>query len=93
MTAFHPGSVKFYFIMDRKGIHWESLLVSPNWLSGLSLALVEQQERRSCLRSCVCPVGGWLHPRKVKPWPALWALVSGRASLAFSLCCLALEQH
>lgn len=40
-----------------------------------------------------CPVTGWLPLRKVKPWPALRTLVSGRASLAFSLCCLALEQH
>lgn len=78
--------------MDRKGVHQESLLVNPEWLSGLSLALMEQQEHLS-LRSRVCPVRGWLHLRKVKPWPALWALASGRTSLAFSLCCLALEQH
>lgn len=67
--------------MDRKGVHRESLLVSPEWLSGLSLAPMEQQERLSHLRLCVCPVGGWLQPRKVEPWPVLWALASGRASL------------
>lgn len=85
MTAFHPESV--YYGEER----------CPPGESQVVVLAVPRADGAAGAPQLpvfgVCPVSGWLPLRKVKPWPALRALVSGRASLSFSLCCLALEQH
>lgn len=87
MTAFHPESVYYGEERCPPGEFADESCVIVRAIPHPSGAA--RAPRFLCL--CVIPIGGWLHLRKVKP--TLWALVSGRTSLAFSLCCLALEQH
>lgn len=89
MTAFHPESV--YYGEER---------CPPGEFAGESQVVVRAVPHPNGaagaprLPALACLPSGWVADlRKMKPWPALWALVSGWASLAFSLCCLALEQH
>lgn len=88
MPAFHPESV-CYGCERRPPREFadESRAAAP----ALPLPAA-RRERWHRLPSAVSPAGVQRAPGEPKPWPATRAQVSGRSSLAFSLCCLALEQ-